>query len=249
VTTLSDYRNRYENIAVSREEGVLEVRLHTNDGPLVWSPAAHRDIGLAFTQIGMDPDNQVVVLSGTGDVFCNELDYRGFQADDNYSWLGIWTEGKRLLQALVDIEVPVVGVVNGPATIHAELVVLSDVVIAADTATFADMAHFVNGAVPGDGVHLVWPYLLGPNRGRYFLLTGQHLTADEAHHLGVVGEVVPASDAYARGREIAGMLAAKPTRTLRYTREILVAPWRRLLHGDALSHGLGLEGVASEVPR
>lgn len=50
-------------------------------------------------------------------------------------------------------------------------------VIASDTATFQDAPHFPNGIVPGDGVHIVWPLLLGPNRGRYFLLTGQRLSA------------------------------------------------------------------------
>jgi enoyl-CoA hydratase/carnithine racemase len=57
---------------------------------------------------------------------------------------------------------------------------LCDIVIASDTATFQDDPHFLNGIVPGDGVHIIWPLLLGPNRGRYFLLTGQKLSAQEA---------------------------------------------------------------------
>ena len=40
-------------------------------------------------------------------------------------------------------------------------------------------------------MHIVWPLLLGVNRGRYFLLTGQKLSAREAQTLGVVSEVVP----------------------------------------------------------
>ena len=53
-------------------------------------------------------------------------------------------------------------------------------------ASFQDAAHFLLGGVPGDGVHIVWPALLGPNRGRYFLLTGQSITASEAQGLGIV---------------------------------------------------------------
>jgi enoyl-CoA hydratase/carnithine racemase len=246
MTTLDDYRDRYENIAISREDGLLEVRFHTGDGPLAWSAAAHRDIGEAFTHIAMDRENKVVLLSGTGDVFCDHIDHGSFVDHD---WETIWSEGKRLLQALVDIEVPVVGVVNGPATIHAELVVLSDIVIAADTAFLADKAHFVGGAVPSDGVHLIWPFLLGPNRGRHFLLTGYELGAEEARELGVVAEVVPAASAPARGREIARSLAAQPGPKLRFTREALVAPWRVLLHGTGLSNGLALEGLAQRPRR
>src|SRR5262249_50830548 len=112
------------------------------------------------------------------------------------SWpMSLWSVGQWLIAALVDIEMPFVGVVNGPATIHAELLVLSDIVVASETATFADHAHFVNGTVPGDGVHLIWPELLGQNRGRHFLITGRELSATEAFNLGVVAEVVPAADA------------------------------------------------------
>ena len=246
MTKLDDYRDRYANIAVSRSDGVLEVRLHTDGGPLRWSAAAHRDLGEAFTLIAMDPDTRVVLLTGTGDVFCAEVDHETF---GDLRWETMWSEGKRLLQALVDLAVPVVGVVNGPALVHAELVVLSDIVVSADTAVFADKAHFVNGAVPSDGVHLVWPQLLGPNRGRHFLLTGHEISAKEALDLGVVAEVVPAAGALDRGREIARSLAAQPARTLRYTREALIGPWRELLHGPWLGNGLAIEGLATELPR
>jgi len=47
-------------------------------------------------------------------------------------------------------------------------------VLAAPEATFQDSAHFVNRTVPGDGVNFIFPMLLGLNRGRYFLLTGQN---------------------------------------------------------------------------
>ena len=167
---LDDYRDRYPNISITREDGLLEVRLHTDGGPLAWSAAAHRDLGILFGQIGADRENRVVLLSGTGNVFCDTIDHETFA---DLRWEQIWSEGKRLLQSLVDIEVPVVGVVNGPATIHAELVAISDIVVAADHAVLADKAHFINGAVPSDGVHLIWPHLLGPNRGRHFLLDGQ----------------------------------------------------------------------------
>lgn len=135
----------FENISVSREDGVLEVRLHTNGSPLVWSASVHRDLGSAFTQIGQDRENRVVPLTGTGDLFCTTIDHESFLT---FRGDQIWSEGKRLLQALVDIEVPVVAVVNGPATIHAELLVLSDVVVAAETATFADHGHFSRGPCP-----------------------------------------------------------------------------------------------------
>src|SRR5208282_1965159 len=105
---------------------------------------------------------------------------------------------KHLLMNLLDIEVPIVAAVNGPALVHAEIPVLSDIVIAAESAEFQDAPHFPNGIVPGDGVHVVWPLVLGTNRGRYFLLTGQKLSAREAQTLGVVSEVVSRDKLLAR---------------------------------------------------
>ena len=70
---------------------------------------------------------------------------------------------------------PIISAINGPAWRHSEIPLLSDIVLAADTAAFQDSAHFMSNMVPGDGMHVVYPMLLGFNRARYFLLTGQTL--------------------------------------------------------------------------
>jgi len=75
-----------------------------------------------------------------------------------------------------------------------ELGLLADIVLASETTVFRDAPHFRYGTVPGDGVHIVWPLLLGPNRGRYFLFTGQRLSAVEARDLGVASEVLPPTE-------------------------------------------------------
>jgi enoyl-CoA hydratase/carnithine racemase len=85
---------------------------------------------------------------------------------------------------MLDVDVPIVGAVNGPARVHAELPLLSDVVIASESAVFQDAVHFERGVVPGDGVHTLWPLWLGPNRGRYFLLMGQETGAEGRSHSG-----------------------------------------------------------------
>jgi hypothetical protein len=64
---------------------------------------------------------------------------------------------------LLEIQAPMIAV-NAPATVHAELALLCDIVLAVDHATFQDAPHFPSGLVPGDGVHVVWPMLLGLNR-------------------------------------------------------------------------------------
>ena len=78
-------------------------------------------------------------------------------------WDKTYWEGKHLLWNLLDIEVPMISAINGPALRHSELPLLCDIVLASETATFQDSGHFVNGLVPGDGMHIVYPMLLGLN--------------------------------------------------------------------------------------
>src|SRR5690606_10663518 len=161
-----------------------------------------------------------VILTGTETRFLTDMDFSAKDPDMGTPafWRSITKEGKDLLHNLLDIEVPVIGAVNGPAFIHAELLTLSDIVLAADTASFADKAHSPGNVVPGDGVHVWWPMLLGPNRGRHFLLTGEEISAAEGKQLGFVAEVVPAAGLRERAWELAAQLAAKPTLMLRNTR-------------------------------
>jgi enoyl-CoA hydratase/carnithine racemase len=241
--TFDEYQHAYRHVAMTRTDGILELRLHSDDGPLVWGDSPHRELGRCFWEVGADPANRVIILTGTGDEFIARLDDSWVGAMTPQTWNRIFTNGKRLLQALLDIEVPVIGAVNGKATVHAELALLSDIVIASERAVFQDAPHFRYGTVPGDGVHIVWPHLLGLNRGRYFVLTGQRIHAHQALELGVVSEVVPADALRDRAWTLARDLCRQPDTVLRYTREALIAPVRRLVRDD-LTTGLALEGPA-----
>jgi enoyl-CoA hydratase/carnithine racemase len=241
---LEDYQDRFEHVRFARSNGILEVTLHTAGSSLVWGTAPHRELPDAFEAIASDPENRVLILTGAGDCFCAERDETlAALRSSADGWNRIYSEGKRMLESLLAIEAPVIGAVNGPALYHAELAVLSDIVLAANTATFQDRSHFPSGVVPGDGVQVIWPLLLGPNRGRYFLLTGQTLSADEALELGVVSEVVPPEQLLARARELAAQIAAASPPATRYTRIVLTEQLKQAIRGG-LGYGLALEGLA-----
>jgi len=99
--------------------------------------------------------------------------------------------------------------------------------------------------VPGDGVQVLWPLVLGPIRGSYFLWTAQTLSAREAQDLGVVNEVLPSDCLQARADEVARQLLALPPLTRRYTRAALGHRIRRLLH-EGVGYGLALEGISAQ---
>jgi len=138
----------------------------------------------------------------------------------------------------------VIGVANGPAFVHPELLTMSDIVIASERAAFADRQHLILGYVPGDGAHVWWDMLLGPNRARHFLLTGSEIDAQEAKRLGVVAEVVPHDQALERAWELARELVTQPRFRLRYSRIVLTQNIKRRMLDD-LEYGLALEFTAN----
>jgi enoyl-CoA hydratase/carnithine racemase len=243
MTRLEEYANKYENIHIERRNGVLEMRFHSNGDSLKWCEPIHRDLGYAFTDVASDVENKVVLMTGTGDDFCADLETLP-PLPTPRGWDKIYWEGKRVLMNLMDIEVPVISAVNGPARIHVEFPLVADIVLASETAVFQDAPHFPTGTVPGDGVNIIFPLLMGETRGKYFLLTGQELSATEAQALGLVNEVLPKDKLADRAWELAEQLAQKPLLTLRYTRVLLNFRLKRMLQ-EMLGYGLALEGLGA----
>jgi enoyl-CoA hydratase/carnithine racemase len=119
---------------------------------------------------------------------------------------------------------------------------LADIVLASEDAVFQDSTHFPHGIVPGDGVQVVWPLIFGTNRGRYYLLTGKKITAQEGQELGLVAEVLPREKLLPRAWELAEDLAKRPLLTLRYSRLLFTEPIKRHMR-DLLGYGMALEGL------
>jgi enoyl-CoA hydratase/carnithine racemase len=249
MTKLDDYAARYASMRMRREAGVLEVTLHTDGGSLKWGLKPHAELPDAFQDIARDRDNKVVILTGMGEEFSGPrvvptAGHPLFPTRPSAQFTeNLVSEGRRLLLNLMNIEVPVISAVNGPAWRHSEIPLLADIVLASDDAAFQDSAHFPGGLVPGDGVHVVYPLLLGVNRARYFLLTGQILSAAEAHRLGLVAEVLPKAKLLARAWELARDIAAKPEVLVRHTRAVLTARIKRALQ-EELEFGLYNECLA-----
>ena len=244
------YRNAYPNARLSRSpSGVLEVALHTDGGKLVFNGHTHEQFVELFHDIGADPDNRVVILTGSGDAFMDEISPEGFDFFTPRGYDKIYREGKKVLMNLLDIEVPLIAALNGPVLLHSEYALLADIVLATPETVFQDKPHFDFGIAPGDGVNLLWPEVIGSVRGRYFLLTRQRLDAQTAREWGAVNEVVPADRLLARAHEIAEELAKLPPLTSRYTRIALTQKLRRIIDEGA-GYGLALEGIsAAEVAR
>ena len=212
------YFTAFKNLALSRtQSGVLTVRFHTDGSPATFTGQLHTDFPRALYEIGQDRDNRVLILTGTGDRFMTDIDGPSLgDITKPVEWDRTIAEGRRVMQRLADLEMPIIAAVNGPATVHSEYVLLADIVIAADTTVFSDLPHLTFGIVPGDGIHVVWEEALGLNRARYLAMTHGSFTAADAERWGAVAEVHPLERVLPRAEELAEELARRPRLLTRY---------------------------------
>lgn len=235
MSRFEEYKNRYRHFKMERtDDGILTLRFHTAEEPLVWNVRAVRDLDPALQDIAHDRDNNVLILTGTGDQFIGAIDYRPVQPDRTFPYpFTASSGGHGNLESLFALHIPVIAAVNGPARVHSELAVLSDIVLASPNALFQDLSHFVSGLVPGDGTNMTWQMLIGPNRARYFMWTGQEISAKEAYALGVVSEIVPRERLLARAHDIARAMLKQPKLVRKHTRQLLIRNIRKAHFDEA----------------
>ena len=242
-----EYFHKFEHLKITRtENGILEVRFITNDGPIVFTGKDHHDFVEAFSQIAQDRDNKVMILTGSGDDFLAQIDGPSLgDITDPGEWDRTWWEGQQLLQNLTSISVPVIAAINGPATVHSEYALIADIIIAVEDSYFQDYPHLTFGIVPGDGVQTVWASAIGAYRTKYFHYTQQKISAREAQAFGVVAEVLPNKEALMkRAYEVATNLLNIPELTRRHMRMMFVAPLRKALL-EQVGYGLAVEGISA----
>ncbi|MDC7784348.1 enoyl-CoA hydratase/isomerase family protein [Rhodoplanes sp. TEM] len=239
--TLAEYSERLKHcFTMKRKNGILEARLHTGGDSLQWGAPAHQGLHYFFDWAGRDPENEVIILGGTGKDFMRgigRLDENGkwqpateFSSHPSEAWKMYdfqYYDGTNDIEGQVfDLEVPTIGVWNG-AAFHSDLVLFSDITLCTEDAWTTEM-HFRVNMVPGDGIQIAWRELMGRKRYAYAELTGEIITARKALALGMVNEICPDTEScYDRAWEIAELIMRTGTRTTRrVTTQILRQAWK-----------------------
>lgn len=218
-----------------RDDGVILVQAHTVDGPIKLSVENHRSVAQMFKAVGNDPENEVMIFTGTGDDFMMEPDPEGFkiEAEDLNYWAYEYAfkDGRVNLYSLMnDLEIPTIGALNGPG-FHTELCLMCDLTICSEDTIIYDL-HYDIGSVPGDGINVCFQELLGTKRAAYALLTGEAINAQQALEWGMVNEVVPRDKLIERAYTLADQIMTQPRTTRRMTTQVIRRPWKRRMTED-----------------
>ncbi|HEX2484872.1 MAG TPA: enoyl-CoA hydratase-related protein [Myxococcota bacterium] len=179
----------------------------------------HDELSRLFRELRRETEARAVVLTGRGRAFSAGGDFGWFSTFEDLRQLEpLRHDARQLLYDLLDVELPVVAALNGPAVgLGASIALLCDVIFMAETATVAD-PHVRVGVVAGDGGTVIWPLVLGPARAKQYLLTGDPVTAAEAERLGLVNRVVAPEALQDEALAFARRLADGAPLALRYTK-------------------------------
>jgi enoyl-CoA hydratase len=222
-------------VLVEVEDRVATVTLNRPESRNAISSELHGQLDAAITELDERDDVGCIVLTGADPAFCAGMDLKSL-ATENRS-----TQQERQRQAarfemLAPHQAPVIGAINGPTvTGGLELAMCCDFLIASERARFAD-THARVGVMPGGGMTIRLPQLVGIDRARRMSFTGDYIDAVTARDWGLVVEVVPHEALLPRARELAATIASIPNE---YVRELR----RGYAEISALS---GAEALAAE---
>lgn len=201
--------------------GVVVLTLNRPARRNALSKALMADLVRVLGEIGADPANRCAVLTGTPPAFCAGGDLAELRHADDEAYAVYCRAYRSIAVAVRDLPFPLIAAVNGAAVAGGfELMCLSDLRVAADDATILT-GDAELGLPSTSGLSWLLPRLVGAGRARWLTMVEPRLTGAEAHAIGLVEEVRPASEVLARAIEMAAIVAAKPGDGIRLTRRTI----------------------------
>jgi enoyl-CoA hydratase len=194
-----------------------------------------------WLDVDRDPETRVAILRGAGKGFSagGDLAMVEEMTHDFEARTRIWREARDLVYNMINCSKPIISAIHGPA-VGAGLVVglMADISIAAKTARLID-GHTRLGVAAGDHAAIVWPLLCGMAKAKYYLLTCDQITGEEAERIGLVSLSCEESELQAKALEVARKLASGAQTAIRWTKYSL-NNWLRMA-GPAFDASLALE--------
>jgi enoyl-CoA hydratase/carnithine racemase len=199
-------QDRYETLLIDkRENGVAVVSLNRPDRLNAVNGRLHHELSTFTRDAERDRAVKVVVLAGEGRAFCAGGDF----SDDSGAGDLSLEEARQIVDHLLELQKPIISAVQGYAMgLGATVALLCDVVVAGKSAVFAD-THVKLGIGAGDGGQVIWPLLMGVNRAKWFLMTGERITGEALLDMGLVSFLVEDDQIMKKALECADQLEAR----------------------------------------
>jgi len=204
-------------VLVEVDDRVATVTLNRPEARNALSAELQSELDAAMTDLDGREDVGCMVLTGADPAFCAGVDLKSLSTERRTVQQDRMRSPVKHFGMLATHRTPVIGAINGPTvTGGLELAVSCDFLIASERARFAD-THARVGVMPGGGLTIRLPQLIGIDRARRMSFTGDFIDAETARDWGLVVEVVAHDSLLAHAREMAATIAAIP---LEYIREI-----------------------------
>ena len=219
---MTDYAE-FSDLAFDRPaDGVLRITLDA-PGLNAVGPSAHRQLADVWRTVDRDPDARVALLRGAGKAFSagGSFELIDSMLTDYEARTRVLREARDLVVNVIDCSTPIVSAIHGPA-IGAGLVagLLADVSVVARSARIID-GHTRLGVTAGDHAAICWPLLCGMAKAKYYLLTCETLSGEEAERIGLVSLCVEDDEVQDKAMSVAVQLAAGSRTALEWTKRTL----------------------------
>jgi enoyl-CoA hydratase len=214
----------YQHLKFERHpDGVMLITLNRPEVLNAANEEMHAELARVWADINLDSDTRVAVVTGAGRAFSAGGDLAMVERQiGNYDLVtSMLREMSDLVYNMANCEKPIVSAINGVA-VGAGLVValLADISICAADARLGD-GHVRLGVAAGDHAAIIWPLLCGLAKAKYYLLTGEMVTGQEAERIGLVSKALPREEVLAEAMSVASRLATGPQLAVRLTKRAL----------------------------
>jgi enoyl-CoA hydratase len=219
-----DRYSRYTRLKFDRPHPrVLRITLHSPLKMGAMDAAMHREVSEIWADVDADPTVNAVIVTGDGKSFSagGDLHHERKVCDDYALRMQAMAESRKLVYGMLDCRKPIVAAARGWAVgAGLALLILADVSIASKTAMFSD-GHLKIGVAAGDHASIVWPLLCGMAKAKYYLLTADNFSGEEAERMNLVSMALDDERVEGRAVEVAARLAESAPAGVRWTKQTL----------------------------
>ena len=214
---MTGYPEHLDNLLLERADFIAVVTVNRPKVRNALNLQTLDDLRRVVLALKHDPAVRCVILTGSGDkAFVAGADINELAVQSPSGGREHAMRGQHVLDLIEQMGKPVIAAINGYALGGGcELAMACTLRVAADTAALGQ-PEINLGIVPGYGGTQRLARLVGRGRALELLLTGDHISAAEAHRLGLVNRVVPAAELMAECRRLALALASKAPVAVRY---------------------------------